>query len=109
MHGRRIPTPPGEILLKEFLNPNRISQTNFAKALGVKVQYVNNIIKGRRKITTKYALMFAKCLGTSPQFWLNLQNNYDLAIDVGNYKSQISLVVELTNIRRLPEILHERT
>lgn len=74
----RIPTHPGEILLEEFLVPMDVSQVAFAAHIGVPVQRVNEIVRGKRGITPATAWLFAEALGTSPEFWLNLQSNYDL-------------------------------
>jgi addiction module HigA family antidote len=74
----RIPTHPGEVLLEEFLVPMEVSQVAFAAHIGVPVQRVNEIVRGKRGITPETAWLFAQALGTSPEFWLNLQSNYDL-------------------------------
>lgn len=74
----RIPTHPGEVLLEEFLNPLGLTQVSFAAHIGVPVQRVNEIVRGKRGITPESAWLFAEALGTSPEFWLNLQTNYDL-------------------------------
>ena len=74
----RIPTHPGEVLLLEFLNPLEISQVAFAEHLGVPVQRINEIVRGKRGVTPETAWLFAEALGTTPEFWLNLQTNYDL-------------------------------
>ncbi|MEI7848365.1 MAG: HigA family addiction module antitoxin [Chloroflexota bacterium] len=74
----RIPTHPGEILLEEFLNPLGLSQVAFAAHIGVPVQRVNEIVRGKRGITPESAWLFSEAFGTSPEFWLNLQSNYDL-------------------------------
>jgi addiction module HigA family antidote len=74
----RIPTHPGEILLLEFLNPLKISQVAFAEHLGVPVQRINEIVRGKRGVSPETAWLFAEALGTTPEFWLNLQSNYDL-------------------------------
>jgi addiction module HigA family antidote len=74
------PILPGEILLEEFLNPFKISQNKFARDIDVPVARVNEIIKGKRSITTDTALRFAVYFSTTPEFWINLQNNYDLKI-----------------------------
>jgi addiction module HigA family antidote len=78
----RLPTLPGEILQTEFLEPLHISQADFAKHLGGSWSQpkLNAIINGKRQITVDTALDFAEALGTSPQFWLNLQNNYNLTL-----------------------------
>ncbi len=74
----RIPTHPGEMLLEEFLKPMEIPQTKFAEKLGIPVQRVNEIVNGKRGITAETAWLFSDALGTSAQFWMNLQTNYDL-------------------------------
>ena len=75
----RIPTHPGEILLEEFLRPMGVSQVRFAKHLGVPVQRVNEIVRGRRGVTPETAWLLAQALGTTPEFWVNLQTSHDLA------------------------------
>ena len=74
----RVTTHPGEILKEEFLLPLEITQVAFAKHLGIPVQRVNEIVRGKRGVTPETAWLFSQALGTSPQFWLNLQNTYDL-------------------------------
>ena len=75
----RIPTHPGEILLEEFLKPMGISQVAFARHVGVSLQRINEIVNGKRGITPDTAWRFAQALGTTPEFWMNLQSNHDLA------------------------------
>jgi len=76
----RIPTHPGQILLEEFLNPLGLSQVAFARHLQVPVQRINEIVRGKRGISPETAWLFAEAFGTSPEFWLNLQVNHDLAL-----------------------------
>lgn len=76
---KRIPTHPGEILLEEFLVPMGLTQVELAKHIGVPVQRINEIIRGKRGITPETAWLLGLAFGTSPQFWANLQMNYDLA------------------------------
>ena len=75
----RLPTHPGEVLLEEFLNPLGVTQVAFAEHIGVSVQRVNEIVRGKRGVTPDTAWLFAQALGTTPEFWVNLQTNYDLA------------------------------
>lgn len=75
----RIPTHPGDILLLEFLNPMGISQVAFARHIGVPIQRINEIVRGKRGITPDTAWLFSQAFGTTPEFWLNLQAAYDLA------------------------------
>ncbi len=74
----RVPTHPGEILLEEFLRPLGHTQVALAEHVGVPVQRINEIVRGKRGITPETAWLFAEAFGTSPEFWLNLQAAYDL-------------------------------
>ena len=75
----RVPTHPGVILREEFLIPMGLSQVEFAAHIGVPVQRVNEIVRGKRGITPETAWLFTQAFGTTPQLWINLQANYDLA------------------------------
>jgi addiction module HigA family antidote len=74
----RPPTHPGEMLLKEFLEPSGISQKDFSKHTGWTYARVNEIVNGKRGITADSALTLSETLGNSPQFWLTLQKNWEL-------------------------------
>jgi antitoxin HigA-1 len=67
------------LLLVEFLNPLRMTQFEFWAHLGIPIQRVNEIIKGKRGVTAETAWLFSQALGTSPEFWMNLQAAHDLA------------------------------
>jgi len=75
---KRVTTHPGEILKEEYLEPLGVTQVAFAKHLEIPVQRVNEIIRGKRGVTPETAWLLSQALGTTPQFWLNLQNAYDL-------------------------------
>ncbi len=75
----RLPTHPGEILLEEYLKPLEVSQVEFAQHVGVPVQRINEIVRGKRGVTPQTAWLLAQALGTSPEFWINGQSIYDLA------------------------------
>lgn len=75
---RRAPTHPGEVLSEEFLKPLGITQVALAEHLGVPVQRVNELIRGKRGVTPETAWLLAGAFGTTPEFWLNLQANHDL-------------------------------
>ena len=75
----RIPTHPGEILSEEFLAPLGLSQVALAAHLGIPVQRVNEIVRGKRGVTPDTAWKLAQAFETSPEFWINLQANHDLA------------------------------
>ncbi len=76
---RRIPTHPGEILVEEFLKPLRLTQVALAAHLGIPLQRVNEIARGKRGVTPETAWLLAATFGTTPGFWLNLQSAHDLA------------------------------
>ena len=75
----RLPTHPGEILSQEFLIPLGVTQVSLAHHIGVPVQRINEIVRGKRGITPETAWLLSQAFGTSPEFWINLQTNYDLA------------------------------
>lgn len=75
----RIPSHPGDILIHEFLGPLGITQVAFARHIGVPLQRVNEIARGRRGVTSETAWLFSQALGTSPEFWVRLQSDHDLA------------------------------
>ena len=75
----RKPTHPAEVLFEEFLIPLGIQQATFARHIGVSASYVNDIVRKRHGISATTAWLFAQALGTSPEFWMNLQDTYDLA------------------------------
>ncbi|MGH7824675.1 MAG: HigA family addiction module antitoxin [Candidatus Binatia bacterium] len=75
---KRPPTHPGEMLLEEFLKPLRISQSAFAVRLGISFPRLNEIIRGKRSITPDTALRLAHVLGMSADFWLGLQQDWEL-------------------------------
>ena len=75
----RIPTHPGEILSEDFLIALGVTQVALAEHIGVPVQRINEIVRGKRGITPETAWLLSQAFGTSPEFWTNLQSNYDLA------------------------------
>jgi len=75
---RITPVHAGEILLEEFMQPYELSQNALAKALHVTPRRINEIVNRKRAITADTALRLAKFFGNSAEFWMNLQNRYDL-------------------------------
>ncbi len=69
---------PGEVLAEEFLIPLEITAYRLSKALGIPQTRVSQILKGNRRITADTSLRLSKYFGTSPKFWLGLQDDYDL-------------------------------
>lgn len=74
------PVHPGEVLLEEFLKPMGISQNRLALNIGVPPRRINEIVLEKRRITADTALRLARFFGTSAEFWLGLQAQYDLDI-----------------------------
>ncbi len=74
------PIHPGEVLWEEFLKPVGISQNRLALNIGVPPRRINEIVLGKRGITADTALRLAKFFGTSAEFWLGLQSQYDLDV-----------------------------
>lgn len=74
----RPPTAPGALLLEEFLRPRGMTQVELARRMGVPIQRVNTIVNGRRGVTAETAIRLAEVLGTTPEFWMNLQGAHDL-------------------------------
>ncbi|MGB5727885.1 MAG: HigA family addiction module antitoxin [Thiogranum sp.] len=69
---------PGEILFEEFLKPMDISQNRLARAMSVPPRRINEIVHGKRAVTADTAIRLALALGTSEQFWMGLQADFDL-------------------------------
>jgi addiction module HigA family antidote len=95
----RPPTHPGEMLLKDFLEPLGISQMEFSRHLGWPYARLNEIIKGKRGVSTASALDLGEALKTGPEFWLNLQRNWDLWHSLKNHKK----------VKPLPQITESRS
>jgi addiction module HigA family antidote len=72
------PVTPGEILAEEFLAGFDLSQAQLARALGISPNRIAEIVHNRRRISADTALRLGLFFGTTPEFWLNLQTNYDL-------------------------------
>lgn len=83
---------PGEILKEEFLIPMNITPYRLSKETGISQTALSEIIRGKRRITAAVALRFARFFGTSPRFWMGLQDDYDIE------EEQIRLVAELEKI-----------
>ena len=77
---KRKPTHPGEILNEEFLKPLEISQTELAEALRTTFRTINELVNGKRNLSSEMAVKLAKYFGTSAELWFNLQNQYDIYV-----------------------------
>ena len=94
----RAPTHPGEMLLEEFLKPLEITQTAFAIRLGVSFPRLNEIIRRKRGVTPDTALRLARVLGMSADFWLGLQQDWDLWHAMR--EKQVAKIADLVPLRR---------
>ena len=86
---------PGEILLEEFLLPMGISQTRLANSIGVPPRRINEIVLGKRGITADTALRLAKVFCTSVQFWMGLQDEYELREACGAIEDQLKHMIPI--------------
>ena len=82
------PVTPGEMLKEEFLAEYGLSQSRLAKAIGISPNRITEIINNRRRITADTALRLGLYFGNSPEFWMNLQANYDLKMARRNLKPE---------------------
>ena len=83
---------PGEILREEFMIPMKISQNRLALAIGVPATRVGEIVNERRAITVDTAIRLGMYFKTGPEFWINLQTNYDLGIAYNEKKHEYDLI-----------------
>ena len=90
--------PPGEILLEEFLRPMKISQNKLAMDIRVPTPRINAIVNGKRSITADTALRLGKYFGTGPEFWINLQSNYDLCVAASRNKHELADIPKLAQV-----------
>ena len=91
----RIATHPGIILLKEFLEPLGLTQKALAQHVGVPVQRVNEIVRGKRGVTPDTAWLLSEALCTTPEFWLNLQSIHDLSANRPDHHVQPLVAVDI--------------
>ena len=93
--GQRLPpVHPGEILRDEFLIPLEISVYRLAQAIKVSRPRLNDIVLGRRSVTTDTALRLGHYLDTTPEFWINLQTRYDLDVAERTLRRKIEQEIE---------------
>ena len=83
---------PGEVLEEEFLKPLHISASRLAKAIRLPQRRIADLVEQKRRMTPNVALRLAKCFGTSPQFWLGLQMDYDLEETQRRFEKQLARI-----------------
>jgi len=93
---QRKPTHPGQILKEDYLEPLEITITELSKVLGTSRKTLSKIINERGSVTPEMALKLSRAFDTSPEFWVNLQRNYDLWVAAHKSKDweKISPLVE---------------
>jgi len=89
---------PGEILDEEFIKGFGISAYKLAKETKIPATRISEIIKGKRKITVDTALRFSKYFGNSAEFWLNIQNDYDLRIEKNEIESDLNAIKKIQKV-----------
>ena len=89
------PIHPGEILLEEFLIPLEISQYRLSKDINVPPRRINEIVHGKRSISTDTALRLSRYFGMSDRFWINLQTRYNLEMEKDRLGSRLNQEVEV--------------
>ena len=87
------PIHPGEILQHEFLEPMELSQNQLARDIGVPPRRINEIVLGKRRITADTALRLARYFDMSAEFWLGLQMDYDLDVELDRLGDQLDTKV----------------
>ena len=93
--GRRLPpVHPGEILRDEFLTPMELSVYRLARALKISRPRLNDIVLGRRGVTTDTALRLGRYFGTTPEFWINLQSRHNLDVAERTLRVEIEREIE---------------
>ncbi len=88
------PVHPGEVLLEEFLKPLGLSQNKLALSIGVPPRRINEIVLEKRRVTADTALRLSRFFGTSAEFWLGLQSQYDLDVAVDKLGDRLAREVK---------------
>jgi len=99
---RMPPLHPGEVLFEEFMKPLSISQNQLGRDLAVPPRRINEIVHGKRAISADTAMRLALYFGTSPQFWLGLQADYDLEVMEEGKADEIRRVVKVRGYKKRP-------
>jgi addiction module HigA family antidote len=90
---RMAPVHPGEILLEQFLKPLAMSQNKLALEISVPPRRINEIVKGRRRVTADTAMRLARFFKMTPEYWMGLQADYDLDVVRDELEERIKLEV----------------
>ena len=92
---------PGEILLEEFIKPLEITAYRLAKDTGMPATRVSQILKGKRKITADTALRLSKYFGNSADFWMGIQDEYDLREEVQKIRLELNKITKVADMHCL--------
>ncbi|GAB3803572.1 HigA family addiction module antitoxin [Humibacter antri] len=89
------PIHPGEILMEDFIEGFGITQNKLAVSIGVPPRRINEIVHGKRGITADTAIRLARYFGTSEEFWMNLQSNYELRMERRALQDKVAEITPL--------------
>lgn len=89
------PIHPGEILMEDFIEGFGITQNKLAVSIGVPPRRINEIVHGKRGITADTAIRLARYFGTSEEFWMNLQSNYELRMERRALRETVAAITPL--------------
>lgn len=89
------PIHPGEILMEDFIEGFGITQNKLAVSIGVPPRRINEIVHGKRGITADTAIRLARYFGTSEEFWMNLQTNYELRLERRALRDRVAEITPL--------------
>ena len=89
------PIHPGEVVMEDFIEGFGITDNKLAVSIGVPPRRINEIVLGERGITADTAIRLARHFGTSEEFWMNLQTNYELRMQRRALRDQIATITPL--------------
>ncbi|HNP19473.1 MAG TPA: HigA family addiction module antitoxin [Fulvivirga sp.] len=89
---------PGEILEEEFIKPMKLTAYKLAKSIGVQQTRISLIVKGKRSITADTAIRFSKFFGTTEEFWMNLQREYDLRNAYDDNEQEFNQIIKFDKV-----------
>lgn len=89
------PVHPGAVLMEDFIKGFEITQNKLAVAIGVPPRRINEIVHGKRGITADTAIRLARYFGTSEEFWMNLQSNYELRLERPALRDKVAAITPL--------------
>ncbi len=97
---KQAPMHPGQILLEEFLEPMGVTQAELARHIGVNIVTVNDVVRGKRGINPRLALLLGDAFGNGPEIWYNLQSNYDFCRE----RDALRRTGKVAHVEKLPAL-----